>query len=76
MSLIAGELRKVWDALRASKARRDHYLTERRARKRCGIWDPGFEFEYFVTGLAGPNGSGKSTLLFAHQQFPLSPGAP
>ena len=63
--MIARELRSVWDALRASKAQRDDYLTEAQIRKLRGIWDLRFEFEYPVSVLAGPNGSGKSTILFA-----------
>ena len=65
MSLFARELSEVWDALRASKAQRNDYLTETQIRKLRGIWDLRFEFEYPVTVLAGPNGSGKSTVLFA-----------
>lgn len=63
--MITRELNEVWDALRASKAQRDDYLTETRLRKLRGIWDLRFEFEYPVSVLAGPNGSGKSTILFA-----------
>ena len=65
MSLIATELRDVWDALRASNGHRDDALTEVRIRKLRGIWDLRFPFDYPVMVLAGPNGCGKSTVLFA-----------
>ena len=65
MSLIARELRKVWNALRASNGYREEALTSVRIRKLRGIWDIRFPLEYPVSVLAGPNGCGKSTVLFA-----------
>ena len=65
MSLIARELRKVWDALRASNGHREEALTAVRIRKLRGIWDMRIPLEYPVSVLAGPNGCGKSTVLFA-----------
>lgn len=65
MSLIAKELREMWDALRASNGRRDEALTEVRIRRLRGIWDLRVPLEYPVSVLAGPNGCGKSTVLFA-----------
>ena len=65
MSLIARELKEVWDALRASNPYRDEALLEVRIRKLRGIWDLRFPFEYPVNVLAGPNACGKSTVLFA-----------
>lgn len=65
MSLIARELREVWDALRASNGYREEALTAVRIRNLRGIWDIRFPLEYPVSVLAGPNGCGKSTVLFA-----------
>ena len=65
MSLIARELREVWDALRASNGHREDALTAVRIRKLRGIWDIRIPLEYPVSVLAGPNGCGKSTVLFA-----------
>ena len=65
MSLIARELREVWDALRASNGHREDALTAVRIRKLRGIWDIRISLEYPVSVLAGPNGCGKSTVLFA-----------
>ena len=65
MSLIASQLRDVWDALRASHAERDIYLEEVRIKKLRGIKDLRVPFTYPVSVLAGPNGCGKSTVLFA-----------
>ena len=65
MSLIARELKEVWDALRASNPYRDEALEEVRIRKLRGIWDLRLPFEYPVSVLAGPNACGKSTVLFA-----------
>ena len=65
MSLIAGQLRKVWDALRAGNPQRRHALLEVRIRNLRGIRDLRVPFDYPVCVLAGPNGSGKSTVLFA-----------
>ena len=65
MSMIARELREVWDALRANARHRNEALAEVRIRKLRGIWDLRFPFDYPVSVLAGPNGSGKSTVLFA-----------
>ena len=65
MSLIARELRAVWDALRASNGHREEALAEVRIRSLRGIRDLRIPFEYPVSVLAGPNGCGKSTVLFA-----------
>ena len=65
MSLIARELREVWDALRASNRHRDDALNSVRIAKLRGFWDLRIPLEYPVSVLAGPNGSGKSTVLFA-----------
>ena len=65
MSLIARELREVWDALRASQGHREDALTAVRIRGLRGIWDMRIPLEYPVSVLAGPNGCGKSTVLFA-----------
>ena len=65
MSLIARELREVWDALRASNGHREEALTAVRIRRLRGIWDIRIPLEYPVSVLAGPNGCGKSTVLFA-----------
>ena len=65
MSLIARELREVWDALRASNGYREEALTAVRIKRLRGIWDLRIPLEYPVSVLAGPNGCGKSTVLFA-----------
>ena len=65
MSLMARELRQVWDALRASNGHRDEALTAVRIGRLRGIRDVRIPFEHPVCVLAGPNGSGKSTVLFA-----------
>lgn len=65
MSLMARELRQVWDALRASNGYRQEALTAVRIRRLRGIWDVRIPLEYPVSVLAGPNGCGKSTVLFA-----------
>lgn len=65
MSLIAAQLRDVWDALRAGHAEWDCYLEEVRVKQLRGIKDLRVPFTYPVTVLAGPNGCGKSTVLFA-----------
>ena len=65
MSLIARELREVWDALRASNGHREHALSAVRIRELRGIRDLRIPFVYPVSVLAGPNGCGKSTVLFA-----------
>ena len=65
MSLIARELREVWDALRASNGHRQEALTAIRIKRLRGIWDIRIPLEYPVSVLAGPNGCGKSTVLFA-----------
>ena len=65
MSMIARELREVWDALRGSNALRDEALTAVRIRRLRGISDLRLGFHYPVSVLAGPNGCGKSTLLSA-----------
>ena len=65
MSLIARELREVWDALHASNGHRQEALTAIRIRRLRGIWDIRIPLEYPVSVLAGPNGCGKSTVLFA-----------
>lgn len=65
MSLIANELREVWDALRANNRSRDDGLSEVRVRRLRGIQDLRVPIEYPVSVLAGPNGCGKSTVLLA-----------
>ncbi len=65
MSLMAAELRRVWDALYASGSQRRHALLEVRIRNLRGIGDLQVRFPYPVCVLAGPNGCGKSTVLFA-----------
>ena len=65
MSLIANQLRDVWDALRANHAERDCHLEEVRIGGLRGIKDLRVPFTYPVSVLAGPNGCGKSTVLFA-----------
>ena len=65
MSLIARQLRDVWDALRASRGEWDCHLEEVRIKNLRGISDLRVPFTYPVTVLAGPNGCGKSTVLFA-----------
>ena len=65
MSLIARELREVWNALQASKRHRTEALTAVHIRGLRGIHDLRISFDYPVSVLAGPNGCGKSTVLFA-----------
>ena len=65
MSLIARELREVWDALRASNGHREDALSAVRIRGLRGMRDLRIPFDYPVSVLAGPNGCGKSTVLFA-----------
>ena len=65
MSLIANELRDVWDALRASNRSREDSLSEVRVKRLRGIQDLRVPIEYPVSVLAGPNGCGKTTVLFA-----------
>ncbi len=65
MSLIANELREVWDALRANNRSRDDSLSEVRVKRLRGIQDLRVPIEYPVSVLAGPNGCGKSTVLLA-----------
>ena len=65
MSLIARELQKVWEAIRASMPQRRDMLQEVRIRNFRGIRDLRVPFGYPVSVLAGPNGCGKSTVLFA-----------
>ena len=65
MSLIARELREVWDTLRATNGHRGDALTEVRVRELRGVRDLRLPFGYPVSVLAGPNGCGKSTVLFA-----------
>ena len=65
MSLIARQLREVWDALRANHAEWDCHLEEVRIKRLRGIEDLRVPFTYPVSVLAGPNGCGKSTVLFA-----------
>lgn len=65
MSLIANELREVWDALRADNRSRDDSLSEVRVKRLRGIRDLRVPIEYPVSVLAGPNGCGKSTVLLA-----------
>ncbi len=65
MSLIAKQLKDVWDALRADRGMWDCYLEEVRIKNLRGINDLRVPLSYPVTVLAGPNGCGKSTILFA-----------
>ena len=65
MSVIAKELRVVWDKLRASYPEREFHLEEVRIGRLRGIKDLRVPFTYPVSVLAGPNGCGKSTVLFA-----------
>ena len=65
MSLIARQLRDVWDALRANRGVWDCHLEEVRIKNLRGIEDLRVPFTYPVSVLAGPNGCGKSTVLFA-----------
>jgi len=65
MSQIAAQLNEVWNALCASKGKRDEALVEVRIRSLRGIRDLRFPFDYPVSVLPDPNGSGKSTVLFA-----------
>ena len=65
MSLMARELREVWDALRASNGHREDALSAVRIRELRGIRDLRIPFVYPVSVLAGPNGCGKSTVLYA-----------
>ena len=65
MSLIAAQLKEVWDALRASKGQREEALEEVRITNLRNVDDLRIPFDYPVSVLAGPNGCGKSTVLFA-----------
>lgn len=65
MSLIARELREIWDALRAKSGERNDTLEEIRIRRLRNVRDLRVPFSYPVSVLAGPNGCGKSTVLFA-----------
>ena len=65
MSLIAAQLKEVWEALRATKGQRDEALVEVRITNLRNVEDLRIPFDYPVSVLAGPNGCGKSTVLFA-----------
>ena len=65
MSLIARELREIWDALRAKTGERNDTLEEIRIKQLRNVRDLRVPFSYPVTVLAGPNGCGKSTVLFS-----------
>ena len=65
MSLIARELQKIWEAMRASMPQRRDMLQEVHIRNFWGIRDLRVPFGYPVSALAGPNGCSKSTVLFA-----------
>ena len=65
MPQIDRELNEVWNALRASRGRRDEALEEVRITNLRAIEHIRIPFDYPVSVLAGPNGSGKSTVLFA-----------
>ncbi|WP_420632762.1 AAA family ATPase [Candidatus Palauibacter sp.] len=65
MSLIARELREIWDALRAKSGERNDTLEEIRIKQLRNVRDLRVPFSYPVTVLAGPNGCGKSTVLFS-----------
>ena len=65
MSLIARELREIWDALRAKSGERNDTLEEIRIKQLRNVRDLRVPFSYPVSVLAGPNGCGKSTVLFS-----------
>ena len=65
MPQIDRELNEVWNALRASRGRRDEALEEVRITNLRAIEHLRISFDYPVSVLAGPSGSGKSTVLFA-----------
>ena len=65
MSLIAKQLKEVWDALRADSLQRADALRAIRVKHLRGVRDLRVSFQYPVSVLAGPNGCGKSTVLFA-----------
>lgn len=65
MSLIAKQLKEVWNALRAESAQASDSLENVRIRNLRGIRELEVRFRYPVSVVGGANGCGKSTLLFA-----------
>ena len=77
MSLIAKQLKEVWNALRADAAQASDSLSTVRIQNLRGILKLDVRFPYPVSVVVGANGCGKSTLLVAcacAYDDPVGPG--